>query len=188
MVVNMKKVNKKESKISYGSDAYLFQKVPDEVVMVSSEEDIKLVCESLIKNNKKFCIRAAGTGYTGASIPIIKDEIVVKLLGFDKIISIDEENRHIDVEAGVTPFRIREYANKYRLFYPPDPASFKVCSIGGNIATNAGGPHCYMYGVTSNYVQKIKCFIPFFPKDLLVVSSGIVMKEYCHHQFLQTFY
>ncbi|MHA1268183.1 MAG: FAD-linked oxidase C-terminal domain-containing protein [Candidatus Helarchaeota archaeon] len=187
----MNKVNKKESKISYGSDAYLFQKTPEEVVMVSSEEDIKLVCEDLINNKKKFCIRAAGTGYTGASIPIIKDEVVVKLLGFNKIISIDKENRYIDVEAGVTPFKIREYANTYELFYPPDPASFKVCSIGGNIVTNAGGPHCYMYGVTSNYVQKIKCFIPKYHdyieigaespysldydlKDLFIGSEGLL--------------
>lgn len=189
MVVIMRKYMK--GMIVYGSDAYLFQRKPTEVVIVSSEDELKEVSNSLITDKKNFCLRAAGTGYAGACIPINEDEVVIKLSGFKRILHLDTNERHIDVEAGVTPFEINKYVNDYGLFYPPDPASHKVCTIGGNIAMNAGGPHCYMYGVTSNYVQRIKCFIPKYGeyieigadspysliydlKDLFIGSEGLL--------------
>ncbi len=156
----------------YSSDAYLFQKTPQKILVVSSEEELKTVCNTLISNKKKFCIRAAGTGYAGGSVPIDDYEVVVKLSGFNRILQINQNDRYIDVEAGVTPFEVNRYASNWGLLYPPDPASHKVCSIGGNIATNAGGPHCYMYGVTSNYVQKIKCWIPRYQKYIEIGADS----------------
>jgi glycolate oxidase len=164
MVVEVTKKTEAKERIPYGIDAYIFYQKPKKVIFLSTEEDLEKVCNTLLTNKINFYIRGAGTGYAGAAVPINKKETALKLLGFDKILCIDPENRRIEVEVGVTPFSINKYAEVYNLLYPPDPASFKVCTIGGNIATNAGGPHCYLYGVTSNYVEKIRCYIPRFRK------------------------
>jgi len=172
----MKDVKNITEVLVYGSDAYLFQNIPKKVI-IANPENIEFIFNSLIKDNQKICIRGAGTGYTGGSVPL-DDEVVIKLSKFDNILQIDIENRYVDVESGVTPFSIKDTVRRYGLFYPPDPASFKICTIGGNIATNAGGPHCYMYGVTSNYVQKIKVLIPKYKKSLKIGSDSPYSLDY----------
>ena len=157
--------------LPYGVDAYLYESIPREVILISSIAELQNVCQSLIEHNKKFCVRGSGTGYAGGAVPIT-DDTIIKLHGFDKILKVDARNRNIDVEANVTPFEVNLVAAKYGLFYPPDPASHEVCTIGGNIASNAGGPHCYMYGVTSNYVEKIKIFIPKYRTFYIIGASS----------------
>ena len=121
------------------------------LVMPKSKQEIL----SVVKIANKFKIpivpRGAGTGLTGGS-NAIDNCILLSLHRLNKILSIDVSNRMAIVEPGVINSAIKEEAAKKNLFYPPDPASYDISSIGGNVATNAGGLCCVKYGVTRDYV------------------------------------
>lgn len=131
----------------------------DCVAFPEDENDITKV----LKIAKKFKIpvtpRGGGTGVCGGAIPL-KGGILLSLSKMNKIIDIDENNFLIEVEPGVILKNIYEEVEKNHLFYPPDPASYENCTIGGNVATNAGGPRCIKYGVTENYVLAIEGILP----------------------------
>src|SRR2546422_80075 len=95
--------------------------------------------------------RGAGFGYVGGCVPS-RGGIALSLARMDRIKEISAEDFVAVVEPGVITGVLQAQARKRGLFYPPDPASMKDCSLGGNIATNAGGPRCLKYGVTRNYV------------------------------------
>lgn len=154
---------------AYGIDAFFHEHEPKMVILVDHKKELEKTVGYLYDNAVAFCVRGAGTGYTGAAVPI-DGEVIVVTTKLDKIQSVNVKERTATVEPGVTPFMLNEHVKKCRLRYPPDPASFKVCTIGGNAATNAGGPHCYLYGVTSNHVRRIKCFLPN-GSDLLTLGA-----------------
>jgi glycolate oxidase len=95
--------------------------------------------------------RGAGTGMSGGSIPM-NEVAVLSLEGMNRIIEIDEQNMTAVVEPGVINGHLQERLEQKGLFYPPDPASMKFCTLGGNVAENAGGPRAIKYGVTKDYV------------------------------------
>src|SRR5207248_1401518 len=95
--------------------------------------------------------RGAGFGYVGGCVAA-KKGIALSLIRMNRIKEINFADAVAVVESGVITADLKSAARAQRLFYPPDPASMKDCSIGGNIATNAGGPRCLKYGVTRNYV------------------------------------
>ncbi|MEO0232533.1 MAG: FAD-linked oxidase C-terminal domain-containing protein [candidate division WOR-3 bacterium] len=131
----------------------------DCVVFPKNEKEIIKVLR--IANEFKIPVtpRGGGTGVVGGAIPL-KGGILLSLSKMNKIIDIDEKNFLIEVQPGVILKKIYEEAQKLNLFYPPDPASFENCTIGGNVATNAGGPRCIKYGVTENYVLAIEGILP----------------------------
>jgi glycolate oxidase subunit GlcD len=95
--------------------------------------------------------RGSGYGYVGGCVPV-RGGIVLSTARMDRIKEVSAEDFVAVVEPGVITGHLQDAARRKGLFYPPDPASLKDCSIGGNIATNAGGPRCLKYGVTRNYV------------------------------------
>ncbi|MEY2525302.1 MAG: glycolate oxidase, partial [Verrucomicrobiota bacterium] len=99
--------------------------------------------------------RGAGYGYVGGCVPVRKG-IALSLMRMNRIKEVSFEDAIAIVEPGVITADLKAAVREKKLFYPPDPASMKDCSIGGNIATNAGGPRCLKYGVTRNYVTGLE--------------------------------
>jgi glycolate oxidase len=103
--------------------------------------------------------RGSGTGLSGGSLPI-PDCIVLCLVKMDKILELDRANLTMLVETGVTTLAVSDSANAAGLFYPPDPGSMKISTIGGNVAENSGGLRGLKYGVTRNYVMGLEVVLP----------------------------
>jgi glycolate oxidase len=103
--------------------------------------------------------RGSGTGLSGGSLPVA-DCIVLCLVKMDKILELDRANLTMLVEAGVTTQAVSDAANAAGLFYPPDPGSMKISTIGGNVAENSGGLRGLKYGVTRNYVMGLEVILP----------------------------
>src|ERR671920_2292072 len=102
--------------------------------------------------------RGAGTGLSGGSLA--DDVVLLGLHRLRQIISIDAENGLAVVEPGVVNATLTRAAAPYGLHYAPDPSSQTACTIGGNVAENAGGPHCLKYGVTLNHVRAVTAILP----------------------------
>jgi glycolate oxidase subunit GlcD len=98
--------------------------------------------------------RGAGTGLSGGALA--HDTVLVVLTRLNRILSVDPARRRAVVEPGVVNARLSEAALPHGLFYPPDPSSQSACTLGGNVAENAGGPHCLKYGVTTNHVTALE--------------------------------
>ncbi|MCX6190536.1 MAG: FAD-binding protein [Bacteroidetes bacterium] len=103
--------------------------------------------------------RGAGTGLSGGALPVYGG-LLLSLERMNKIIKVDEENLQATVEPGVINEVLQQEVKRKNLFYPPDPASKGSCSLGGNIAENAGGPKAVKYGVTSHYVLNLELVLP----------------------------
>ena len=103
--------------------------------------------------------RGAGTGLSGGAIPL-RGSVVIALTRMNRIIEIDAGNQTALVEPGVVNIELSQAAAKYGLYYAPDPSSQRACTIGGNVAENAGGPHCLAYGVTTNHVLGTEVVLP----------------------------
>ena len=99
--------------------------------------------------------RGAGTGLSGGALPL-ENGILLSLAKFNRILDIDVENQSARIQPGVRNLAISEAAAKYGLYYAPDPSSQIACSIGGNVAENAGGVHCLKYGLTVHNIMKLK--------------------------------
>lgn len=104
-------------------------------------------------------VRGAGTGLSGAALPVYGG-IVISMERFNKILQIDERNLQATVEPGVINYVFQEEVKKRGLFYPPDPASWGSCSLGGNVAHSSGGPKAVKYGTTRDYVLNIEMVLP----------------------------
>jgi glycolate oxidase len=112
--------------------------------------------------------RGAGTGMTGGSLPVAGG-LVLALGRMDRILEIDEENQLAVVEPGVITGALREAVAPLGLFYPPDPASLKFCTLGGNVAECAGGPSAVKYGVTRDYVLGLEVVLA----DGRILETGV---------------
>lgn len=149
----------REDLITYSYDAADISYLPDGVIFPENEDEVI----KIIKTASLFTIpilpRGAGSGFTGGSVPV-KGGIVVCLSKMDKIINIDSENLIAEVEPGVVTEKFQQEAEASGLFYPPDPASLKFSTIGGNIAECSGGPRAVKYGVTRDYVLALNLVIP----------------------------
>jgi glycolate oxidase len=112
--------------------------------------------------------RGAGTGMTGGSVPT-KGSIILSLEKMNKILEIDSENLTVLVEPGVINGKLQKELERFDLFYPPDPTSMNFCTIGGNVAENAGGPRAFKYGVTRDYVLGLEAVIP----NGRIINTGV---------------
>jgi glycolate oxidase len=149
----------KEDLVCYGFDASLRSGMPLAVVKPDDTNDVSKVAAHAFENNNPIVPRGAGTGMTGGSVPL-KNSIILSLEGMNRIIDIDEKNMIACVEPGVINGHLQEKLEEKGLFYPPDPASMKFCTLGGNVAENAGGPRAVKYGVTKDYVLGLETVLP----------------------------
>lgn len=131
---------------------------PDAVVRVTSEEDIRLVLEFAAREGLPVTPRGSGTGLSGGSVPVTGG-IVLLTTAMDRIIEIDANDLSVIVEPGVITANLHAAVEAQGLFYPPDPGSMKVSTIGGNVAENAGGLRGLKYGITGDYVLALETYL-----------------------------
>ncbi len=103
--------------------------------------------------------RGGGSGYAGGAVPLDPEAVVVALDRLDKVRSFDPGLWRMEAEAGVTTQTVARLARENGLFFPPDPGAAEQSQLGGNIATNAGGPHCFKYGVTRTWVSGVEAVL-----------------------------
>lgn len=135
----------------YAFDAYTDGPLPAAVVLPANAREVAAAVKIARDCAVPIVARGAGTGLCGGAVPIAGG-VVVSLARMNRILELDVRNRRARVQSGVMNLDISRDAEPDGLFYAPDPASQKISSIGGNIATNAGGPHCLSYGTTVNHV------------------------------------
>ncbi|MGB9700861.1 MAG: FAD-binding oxidoreductase [Thermodesulfobacteriota bacterium] len=135
------------------------EKKPDVVVLPISTEEVSRILK--IANREKIPVtpRGSATGLSGMCVPE-HGGIVMAMSKMNKILEISPEDRLAVVEPGVITNDLQVAVEEQGLFYPPDPASQTICQIGGNVATNAGGPRCVKYGVTRDYLLGLEAVLP----------------------------
>ncbi|MBI2456557.1 MAG: FAD-binding protein [candidate division NC10 bacterium] len=145
----------------YECDALTFyhRVMPDLVVLPTSTQHVADVVRLCREAGVPFLPRGAGTGLSGGATPDAGGVMIV-LTRMNRILDIDVASRTATVEAGFINLWLTNAVKRHGLFYAPDPASQQACSIGGNVAENAGGPHCLKYGVTTNHVLGAKVVLP----------------------------
>lgn len=141
------------------------------VALPKAHDEIKALVQFAIEKDLVIIARGAGTGVAGAQVPIQGNELIIDVHLMDKIIELDEETLTLTVEPGVLVGDIHDYVEKKGYFYPPDPAS-KHSTIGGNVATNAGGLRAVKYGTTRDYVREMTVILPN-GEDMTLGSSNI---------------
>ncbi len=149
-----------EDRISYSYDGTpLLTALPEAIVIPSSVEQITRLVE--LANEEKFSIipRGSGTSLSGGAVPS-ENSIVVLMTRWNNVIELDQNNLTAWVEPGVVTGKFQSLVESHGLFYPPDPGSSQICTIGGNVAENAGGLRGLKYGVTKNYVLGLEAVMP----------------------------
>ena len=140
---------------TYESDGLLQYRVaPRAVVLPGSAQEVRQVVRACFESSVPWVARGAGTGLSGGALPH-EEGILIVLSRLRRIVEVDLENQRIVVEPGVTNLEVSRAVGPTH-FYPPDPSSQVVCSIGGNVAENSGGAHCFKYGFTTNYVTGLE--------------------------------
>ena len=125
--------------------------MPEVVVFAHSTEDVSQCLKYAYKRDIPVTTRGAGVGYVGGAVPM-KGGIVLSVFKMQDILEISPEDGVVVTQPGVITGHLQDAVKEIGWYYPPDPASLAECSIGGNIANNAGGPRCLKYGVTKHYV------------------------------------
>ncbi len=135
----------------YARDASLESAPPLAVVLPTTTEQVSALVRLAAAHGLPVVPRGAGTGLSGGAVAV-QGGLLVVLTRMNRILAVDVANRTALVEPGVVNAELSQAVARYGLFYAPDPSSQPVCTIGGNVAENAGGPHCLAYGVTANHV------------------------------------
>jgi glycolate oxidase len=143
--------NDAETLAAHSGDKWFAAETPDVVVFAKSTSDVSQLLKFASREKVPVTARGGGYGYVGGCVPA-KKGIALSLMRMNRIKEINFTDAIAIVEPGVIASDLKTAVRAQNLFYPPDPASMKDCSIGGNVATNAGGPRCLKYGVTRNYV------------------------------------
>ncbi|MBF0540123.1 MAG: FAD-binding protein [Nitrospirae bacterium] len=157
-----------EDLICYGYDASGHSGVPLAVVWPENTQNVSDIMEIAYKNDLKIVPRGAGSGMTGGSVPA-SPSIIISMERMNKILEIDTANMTALVQPGVINGHLQRELKELGYFYPPDPASMEFCTIGGNVAENAGGPSALKYGVTKDYVLAIEAVLA----DGSVINTGV---------------
>ena len=152
---------------TYESDGLLQYHVrPQAVVLPASTQEVADVVRACHEHEVPWVARGSGSGLSGGALPV-EDGILVSLTRMNRILDVDLENQRVVCQPGVTNIAISDAVGP-AFFYPPDPSSQIVCSIGGNVAENSGGAHCFKYGFTTNYV----CGLEIVLHDGTIVRLG----------------
>ncbi len=142
----------------YSYDATLERRRPEAVVLPETAQQVQAAVRICTELGVPLVPRGSGTCLSGGPVPV-RGSIVLSLTRMDRIVEVDEENLRAVVEPGVINADLNAAVEERGLMYAPDPASQVACSIGGNVAENAGGPHCLKYGVTANHVLGLRAVL-----------------------------
>jgi glycolate oxidase len=148
-----------EDLICYGFDASGLEASPSAVIWPANTEEVVEVVRYAYERNIPLVPRGAGTGMTAGAVPL-KGAVILSFEKMNRILEIDSENLDVLCEPGLINGKLQRELKWMGLFYPPDPASMNFCTIGGNVAENAGGPRALKYGVTKDYVMEIESVLP----------------------------
>jgi glycolate oxidase len=154
-----------ETLAAHSGDKWFAAEAPEVVVFARSTSDVVELMKFALRNKIPVTARGGGYGYVGGCVPVRKG-IALSLVSMNYIKEISFGDAVAIVEPGVMTAELKAAVRAQKLFYPPDPASMKNCTVGGNVATNAGGPRCLKYGVTRNYVIGLE----------VVLASGEVLR------------
>ena len=132
-----------------------YQQLPLVVALPETVEHIEHILTFCAKQHIPVVARGAGTGLSGGALPL-ENGVLISLAKFNRILNIDIENNTAVVQPGVRNLAISEAVSEHGLYYAPDPSSQIACSIGGNVAENAGGVHCLKYGLTVHNIIKLE--------------------------------
>ena len=157
----------------YGADALKRGRPPDVAVLPADTAEVAAVVRACVDHGTPFVPRGAGTGYTGGAVPL-RGGVVISLERMNRILEIDEGNLVAVVEPCVITGDLQAAVERVGLFYPPDPASLEISSIGGNVAECAGGPRAFKYGTTKQYVLGLEAVLP---TGEVVETGGKVVKN-----------
>ena len=155
----------KEDLLMYSYDAFMVKAVPDVVLLPVSTEEVSRIMKVASREKIPVTARGTGTNLTGGSVPV-KGGIVLAFTKMNRILKIDKENRIAVLQPGVINMEFQKELAKQGLYYPPDPGSMAVTTMGGNVAENAGGPRAVKYGVTKDYLLGLE----------VVLASGEVLR------------
>lgn len=146
--------------LAYECDGFAFHRHPPDVVLLpSSHEQVARIIEVACKHRIPFVPRGAGTGLSGGALPRFGG-MVLSLTRMKSIRELDFDNRQAVVQPGVVNLDLSRAASPSGYYFAPDPSSQMVSTIGGNLAENAGGPHCFKYGTTTNHVVALQVVLP----------------------------
>ena len=143
----------------YASDATRLESMPDAVVFPGNAEHVSRILRLATEKGFPVIPRGAGSGMSGGAVPVMGG-LVMAMNRFNRILTVDQDNLICRVEPGVITGHVQEAVEKLGLFYPPDPASLNISTIGGNVAECAGGLRAVKYGVTRDYVLGLTVVLP----------------------------
>src|SRR6266700_7060216 len=150
----------KEDLIPYSFDGTAaLRQMPGCVVFAKTVQEVTAILRFANQTNTPVVTRGSGTGLSGGSLPV-PDCIVLCLAKMDRLLELDQANLTLLAEAGAVTQSISDAATTAGLFYPPDPGSMKISTIGGNVAENSGGLRGFKYGVTRNYIMGMEVVLP----------------------------
>ena len=157
-----------EDLLCYGFDASGHDALPAAVVWAEDVSDVVKVMQYADGHGVPVIPRGAGSGMTGGAVPV-KGSIVLSTERMNRVLEINREDLTVVVEPGVINGRLQRELERHGLFYPPDPSSLHFCTIGGNVAENAGGARALKYGVTGDYVIGLEAVLP----DGRIITTGV---------------
>src|SRR3984957_10378907 len=160
-------LNQPQDLTLYEYDGSVDKARPELVVFPQSVDDVAAIVKISNQFNIPIVGRGAGTGLSGGAIPRAGG-IVISFARMNRIVQLDLENERAVLEPGVVNLEITQAVERQGYFYAPDPSSQRACSIGGNVAENAGGPHTLCYGVTTNHVLGIEAVL----EDGTTITTG----------------
>jgi glycolate oxidase subunit GlcD len=143
---------------------------PDAVVLPRTADEVARALAWCYENDVPLTPRGGGSGFAGGAVPV-EGGVVLALDRLDRVRSFEPLLWRTQVEAGVSTARVQQLARESGLLFPPDPGAPEQSQIGGNIATNAGGPHAFKYGVTGRWVTGLEAVVP--PGDVIAVGGPI---------------
>ncbi len=148
-----------EEVLAFEYDGTIERAMPQAVAFPTTAQQVAEVVRIALDAGLPVVPRGAGTGLSGGAVAALGG-VVVALTRMKRILEIDAENQLAVVEPGVVNLELSTAAEPYGLYYAPDPSSQRACTLGGNVAENAGGPHCLAYGVTTNHVLGLEIVTP----------------------------
>jgi glycolate oxidase len=143
----------------YARDASVISGRAEVVCFPLTTEEVQAAVRTCRAHGRPFVPRGSGTGLAGGAVPV-GEPVVIVTTKMTRILSVDEHDRVAWVEPGVLNLDLTRAVTHLGLHYAPDPSSQQSCSVGGNVATNSGGPHCLLYGVTSAHVLAVEVCLP----------------------------
>ncbi len=143
----------------YGRDSSTMEAEPSVVVLPRNAEEVAAAVRITTGHGRPFVARGSGTGLAGGAVPL-DGAVVIATSRMNRLLEVDVAGRLAWVEPGILNLDLSHQVAVHGLHFAPDPSSQQVCSLGGNVANNSGGPHCLAYGVTSAHVLAVEVVLP----------------------------